>query len=56
MPTINYRGAKGIPVTIVGVLKKGKTRATTMYKVMPSKKNRHPGEKLPLHRLGKNIH
>ncbi len=56
MATIKYRGAKGIKGRIVGVIKKGKTKATTMYAFMPNKKYRHKGEKLPVHRLGKNIH
>lgn len=56
MATTKYRGAKGIKGRIVGVIKKGKTKATTMYAFMPNKKYRHKGEKLPVHRLGKNIH
>lgn len=50
-----YRGAHPHG-TVTGVAKVGKTKANTMYDVMPDAKDRHPGEKLPVHRLGKNLH
>lgn len=50
-----YRGAHPHG-TVTGVDKPGKTKAKTMYDVMPDAADRHPGEKLPVHRLGKNLH
>jgi len=52
--TINYRGAHGVPVKNVHMIKKGKTRATSMFAMAPVKP--HAGEPRSLHRLGKNLH
>ena len=50
-----YRGAHP-QGNVTGVYKQGKTRATTEFNVMPRAKDRHPGEKLPVHRMGNNLH
>lgn len=50
-----YRGAHPHG-RVTGVFKKGTTRATTEYDIMPDAKDRHPGEKLPVHRMGNKIH
>lgn len=50
-----YRGAHPHG-TVSGTAKQGTTRATTMFDVMPDAKDRHPGEKLPVHRRGANLH
>lgn len=40
---------------VTGVAKQGKTKDTTMFNVMPDAKDRHPGEKLPVHRRGNKL-
>lgn len=52
----NYRSAHGIHGEVTGVFKKGKTHASTEFDVMPDKQDRHPGEKLPIHRRGDKLH
>lgn len=49
-----YRGAHPHG-TVTGVFKKGKTKAKTEFNIEPDAKDRHPGEKLPVHRMGDKL-
>lgn len=51
----NYRSAHGVEGTIAGVVKRGRTDATTMYAVRPLQKYIHPGEQVPVHRSGASL-
>lgn len=53
--TFNYRSAKGIHGRVVGKAKGG-SKGDPMEAVMPDKKDRHPGEKLPIHRRASKLH
>lgn len=50
-----YRGAHP-QGHVTGIRKQGTTRATTEFNVMPRAQDRHPGEPLPVHRYGSNLH
>lgn len=40
---------------VTGIDKQGKTKASTVFDIMPDAKDRHPGEKLPVHRHGDKL-
>jgi hypothetical protein len=51
----NYRSARDVQGTIVGIERSAKTVEKTMYQVQPDPEFIHPGERVPVHRSGAHL-